>query len=301
VPGIFGVQFRPEDKKIFADARAGWICYADERDGYAYAKTFAVFEGREYPDQGARVEVWGNRDPRYLEVEVLSPMAELPADGGRYTFVEEWWATRLRGPVLEVNRAGAVARRLAVALAAGSLTGTYGVFYQGTAQVVLIDKSGRVLAEGQAHPVTPAQTFALDEQLPVPEQAATAEVRLTDAQGRFIGALDTLTLPPRTAVLEDRAALPAGFALGPSYPNPFNASVAIPYRVPVGEHEVELSVYSAAGTRVRTLFRGGHAGGEYEALWDSRDASGRAVASGVYFYRLVAKGSSATRKMVLIR
>lgn len=300
-PGIFGVWFRPEDKKIFADVREGWICYVDERDGYAYAKTFAVFAGREYPDQGARAEVWVNRDPRYLEVEVLSPLAELSAGGGRYTFVEDWWATRLRGPVLEVNRAGAVARRLAVELAASSLTGTYGVFHQGTAQVVLTDRSGSALATGKAHPVSPTQIWVLEEQLPLLEQAAAAEVRLTDAQGRFIGMLDTLTLPPRTAVLEDRAALPTAFALEPSYPNPFNASVVIPYRVPAGEHQVELSVYSAAGVRIRTLVRGKQGGGGYAATWDSRDAFGRAVASGVYFYRLVAEGSIETRKMVLIR
>jgi hypothetical protein len=35
--------------------------------------------------------------------------------------------------------------------------------------------------------------------------------------------------------------------------------------------------------------------------WDGRDASGSAVASGVYFYKLVTDGFSDTRKMVLLK
>jgi flagellar hook assembly protein FlgD len=36
-------------------------------------------------------------------------------------------------------------------------------------------------------------------------------------------------------------------------------------------------------------------------VWDGKDDSGQAVASGVYFYKLVANNFSQTKKMVLLK
>ena len=41
-PGIYGVQFKAEGKKIFADSPEGWIAYVDERDGYTFVKVFDI-------------------------------------------------------------------------------------------------------------------------------------------------------------------------------------------------------------------------------------------------------------------
>ena len=58
-PGVYGVQFLPQGKKIFADSPEGWIAYVDEREGYAYFKVFEIWEGENYPDGGARNEEIG--------------------------------------------------------------------------------------------------------------------------------------------------------------------------------------------------------------------------------------------------
>jgi hypothetical protein len=93
----------------------------------------------------------------------------------------------------------------------------------------------------------------------------------------------------------------ADVRLDQNVPNPFNPVTSIVYAVPEGGGDIELSVYSVAGARVTTLVRGKVPGGASSVVWDGRDADGREVASGVYFVRLAAEGTSLTRKIVLIR
>jgi flagellar hook assembly protein FlgD len=64
---------------------------------------------------------------------------------------------------------------------------------------------------------------------------------------------------------------------------------------------VSLRVYDAAGRLLRVLVAGSRPAGTYSELWDGRDASGRAVASGIYFYRLSAGAFESTKKMILVR
>jgi len=52
---------------------------------------------------------------------------------------------------------------------------------------------------------------------------------------------------------------------------------------------------------VRTLADGVMGPGAFAATWDGRDASGHAVGSGVYFYRLRAGEFEAVRKMTRVQ
>jgi hypothetical protein len=90
------------------------------------------------------------------------------------------------------------------------------------------------------------------------------------------------------------------YAVEQNYPNPFNPSTVIPYEVQTPGH-VELSVYDARGMLVRRLVDTRATAGRHLATWDGTDASGRSVASGVYFYRLRAGAFDASRKMVLLK
>ena len=93
--------------------------------------------------------------------------------------------------------------------------------------------------------------------------------------------------------------LPQEVGLGPNYPNPFNPSTLIPYQLSAPS-PVRLEVFNILGQRVTTLVDGEQGAGAYMARWDGTDATGRASASGVYFYRLTVGAAHWTGKMVLV-
>jgi hypothetical protein len=62
-----------------------------------------------------------------------------------------------------------------------------------------------------------------------------------------------------------------------------------------------LTVFNILGQQVRSLLDEHLQAGEHEVIWDGRSDAGVEVASGVYFYRLDAKGEHLTRKMALLR
>lgn len=103
------------------------------------------------------------------------------------------------------------------------------------------------------------------------------------------------------AIASDTESLPAHvWSLQGNHPNPFNPSTTIRYSLPADAH-VSLVIYNARGERVRTLVDESPGSGEHEAVWRGRDDAGAAVASGVYFARLVSEHGVLTSKMVLTR
>ena len=85
-----------------------------------------------------------------------------------------------------------------------------------------------------------------------------------------------------------------------AFPNPFNASTTIAYQV--GEDgPVDLTLYDAAGQKVRTLVNADQRAGSYSIQWDGTNAAGEAVASGTYFYRLTIGAFQDTRSVTLLK
>ena len=86
-----------------------------------------------------------------------------------------------------------------------------------------------------------------------------------------------------------------------NYPNPFNPATTIAFSLKQ-RARVRIDVFDVTGALVRTLLDDSRDAGAYSDIrWDGHDRNGRAVASGVYFYKLVAGGFEQTRKMVLLK
>jgi len=91
------------------------------------------------------------------------------------------------------------------------------------------------------------------------------------------------------------AGVPTTFGLSQNYPNPFNAATNIEFALPE-DGRVKLEIYDILGQRVRTLVDEYRAAGTYSVEFDSGS-----LASGMYFYRLIAGDFAETKKMVLMK
>jgi len=67
------------------------------------------------------------------------------------------------------------------------------------------------------------------------------------------------------------------------------------------ERQVFLDVFNIKGQKVKTLVNGVRGAGRHSVVWDGNDAGGRAVSSGVYFYRMTSDGYVKTQKMVILK
>ncbi|MCX6834049.1 MAG: T9SS type A sorting domain-containing protein, partial [candidate division Zixibacteria bacterium] len=94
--------------------------------------------------------------------------------------------------------------------------------------------------------------------------------------------------------------LPTNYELMPNYPNPFNPETTIGFTLPASS-QVELTIYNVIGQQVVTLINDEYPAGVHQVIWNGMDGEGRAVASGVYLYRLTAAGNVMTRKMMLLK
>ncbi|MFH1219857.1 MAG: SBBP repeat-containing protein [Candidatus Eisenbacteria bacterium] len=93
---------------------------------------------------------------------------------------------------------------------------------------------------------------------------------------------------------------PTTFALAQNSPNPFKGSTTILFDLP-NDSSVRLDITDVSGRSVRTLVSGTLQANRYYFKWDGRDRTGHEVASGVYFYRVVAGNFGDIKRMVVVK
>jgi hypothetical protein len=94
--------------------------------------------------------------------------------------------------------------------------------------------------------------------------------------------------------------VPEAYCLHPCFPNPFNPACTITYEIPT-PGRVELRVFDAKGSVVRTLETAWKLPGVHSEVWDGKGDDGRKLASGVYVYQVVSGDFTASGKAVLLR
>jgi len=140
-------------------------------------------------------------------------------------------------------------------------------------------------------------------QLVVDREGYTGSTSTLDISSLSHGDVNFVLSSPAVLSVDD-AVTPDRFALDQNYPNPFNPTTTIGFTMPAAG-TVTLKVYNLIGQEVTTLLNGQISAGAHQAFWNGMDASGRSMASGLYFYRLQAHAGgldfTQMRKMVLMK
>ncbi len=84
------------------------------------------------------------------------------------------------------------------------------------------------------------------------------------------------------------------------YPNPFNSRLSVVYRLKTaGKARVE--IFNSLGQILSVLDDQYRAAGEYRLTWNGHDATGRAMPTGIYFYRILCGNEIFVRKISLVK
>jgi hypothetical protein len=116
----------------------------------------------------------------------------------------------------------------------------------------------------------------------VPVAVSRAAVNETDRTAESVGAVVRVE------------GLPEAVTLG-AYPNPVRSRATVAYAVPEAG-AVRITVYNVLGQAVATLLDTEVRAGDHTVTWTPRG-----LASGVYFVRMQAGGTTATRRLTLVR
>jgi hypothetical protein len=125
--------------------------------------------------------------------------------------------------------------------------------------------------------------------------------QLISFERRLYDDVVTLTAERRATVISRAWAEvePTGFE--PAFPNPFNSSVLVRFRMAV-EAAVSIDVYDVTGQHVRRLLNESYSAGNHAVEWDGTAGDGGdAVASGVYLLRLESGTLRDTVEVTLVR
>ena len=169
----------------------------------------------------------------------------------------------------------------------------------------------------------PAYAFANDEAILIPAGATEQVTTTSDERGRTHLLLDAeqetalvFTTCAEGSCAESQVewgiatsisepsglALPRELFLAPNYPNPFNASTAIPFALPEGgPHFAQIDIFNLMGQKVATPFAANTPPGRHVVHWNSQSATGAPAASGLYIYRLRTDSAERHRAMLLLR
>ncbi|MBI3766150.1 MAG: T9SS type A sorting domain-containing protein [Ignavibacteriales bacterium] len=96
-------------------------------------------------------------------------------------------------------------------------------------------------------------------------------------------------------VMENSINSPNEFELFNNYPNPFNPTTTIGYRIS-SSNLTKLAIYDPLGRVVATLVNEVQSAGEYRIPWDASNLS-----PGLYFYQLITGSGRMAKKILYIK
>lgn len=266
-------------KGLYRLRLGGWVCVGT----VGLLLVSAVFVGAEERVEKATVELW----PGDALAAVSGETVHLP--------VAVSTSTPLAGVQLRLSfdPAKMVPGKPELTDRSADMTVAYNA-QDGELTVIVYSASGKVISAGEGPVVS--VPFKVADFGPWTSDLGLKfeEVILASPEAEAI----PVTVKPASVSLGVRT--PTHYGLTQNYPNPFNPVTSIQYSV-VSPVHTTLKIYNILGQEVRTLVNEVMEPGFHSVNWDGRDSQGAEVASGVYFYRLVAGDFSNTKRMLLLK
>jgi len=132
---------------------------------------------------------------------------------------------------------------------------------------------------------------------------ATYEAEVDYLKNWILGRLDWMDVTltgSSLAVDEKDIQLTQSFLLQQNFPNPFNPTTTIKYKL-LKSNNVRLTIYNLLGQHVKTLVYTFQDAGEHSVVWDAMEDGNNPVSSGMYIYSLEINNQTFQKKMVLVR
>ena len=212
--GMMRVHYQHLVGKAGVDSPDGWVATVDATDGYAFVHRYTYEPDKAYPDDSS-VEFWFNgmgefaawgkinkmgdkaEDiPYVLESEIISPFADL-GPGDKFSFKYQWCSAKIPAglPVVSCSNVGVTCKPLEAGINDGklSLSGKFGVFYEGRLRVSVIDgnsKSSLISEDTKVSPLVALELESVITQAPV-EDAKVVVIDVIDGKGNKLGNLAT--------------------------------------------------------------------------------------------------------------
>jgi hypothetical protein len=176
--------------KMFTFLNEGWVTFVDGRDEQTYAKVFEIFPDNDnHPDNNSNFEIYSSGSA-YIEIEVLSPIETIGADGDSISYDEYWYAVKAKG-IYGSNHAGTIQNELKYDDASNIITGDFGVHYNGNLRLVYKNSNGEELDSGDEISVNAADKFELNQSVTLPSGTASIHLVAYDLMDNPIGVIDS--------------------------------------------------------------------------------------------------------------
>ena len=192
LPGLLRVQYRGEFGKALVDPVLPWVAFVDRNSGCAFVQQCRAADKAILTAGGPLHEY------PFIEVQCFGNVARL-GPGESTSLVQDWYAARCVGPVVDVTAAGVVSSPLSLLRGEGRTwaAGVFGVFHVGRAALVLQGADGAELSRVDCGPVTPLERFRLNCAVDVSPQVAGVTLEISDVAGKPVGDLGKISLGAR--------------------------------------------------------------------------------------------------------
>jgi uncharacterized protein DUF4380 len=214
--GLWKLEYRNQVAKFAVEAEQGWLVAIKPKARVALVERFPLFSDLPYPD-GVPLEFWVNGsgtftihkdrirmddnpdgcDP-FIETEILSPLTDLEP-GQQFAFPVTWQCTAVSSPMVSaVNSCALISEPLEIYPADGQLrvSGAFGPFQPGSLEMVVLDRSGKLVATKPLGNITPLTPCKIDETIAKMENLARVSLRLRAPAGGLLGTVAEVPLIP---------------------------------------------------------------------------------------------------------